>query len=674
MKKMKKKKTTKIIKEKKKDYKKKKIYTGFVELLKFGKAKVHADQFNTPVFIPKIYSNGANDGDEVEFILIDSPKMAAVEGQITKVIKRNSSEFVGVVNYTHGNYYVELDNRLKIKIKKKHLKRFDDADTGSIVVVKVEEWKEPLRGVVIEHLGQKSDPHVSMLTIARRHGFNPDFPEGVLAEIDGISQSFIDNYADGRTNLRNELIFTVDPTDAKDFDDAISITKNEDNTYDLGVHIADVSAFVKEGSATDKDALQRGFSLYLPSSVIPMLPTTLSNRLCSLNPEIDRLAFSCFMKIDFEGNILKYSFKESVINSKMRFDYKTYQECLDNLIDGKELSDEYKPFKDAILWSKELKDILLKKRVSEGSIGFELPEIKIELDEKGFAKNIFTYVLREANNIIEEFMLVANICAAKYLKSKENTLPGIYRIHERPNDVRMNEYILDIEEIGVDLGKLPNDLTNHKFIQDLLKKIKNLPNGDVLIYQFLRTMMKAKYSTENIGHYGLAFDMYTHFTSPIRRYADLMVHRLIKKHMKYEPIRKDLDNEKAMDRKAKFVSMREVKSIKAEYEAKDMKVAEFMVDKVGKSYTGIITTVTQNGAYVRLNEIPIEGMLHNRNQKDYYEFDEKKRILKGKRTGREFKTGNEVSIKVLASDTELLTIDFVLDEDKNDKKRGKDKK
>ena len=665
-----------------------KKYTGYIEILKSGSAWVNTDQLDIKIFIPRIYTSDANDGDEVEVILIKSPKMHSVEGKVVSITKRNSNEFVGELEITGDNrFFAICDNGIKVKLKNKKTRDFDinALKNKSLIVVEIMEWEKPVRGRIIEVLGDKNEPHVSLKKIARKHGFTEEFKPEILKELDYFSESFISNKGESRTDIRNEILFTVDPTDAKDFDDAITINKNEETgSFDLGVHIADVSAYISEGSLLDKEAFKRSFSLYLPSSVIPMLPVKLSNQLCSLNPNIDRLALSCFMKIDKNGRVLKYHFKETIINSKKRFDYKTFQQNIDLLSDKKELSDEFKPLENIFKWSKELKDILKQKRLNEGSIEFNLPEIKINIDkESGKATDIFVYKSYESNKIIEEFMLAANRCTADFLTKKSDKLTPIYRIHDKPNVDKILNYFDTLEEndIKITLPKkikkvisnkknnkqyIPQadssfDITDHKFVQEILEKVKQHENGDVLTSLFLRSMMKAKYSIDNIGHYGLAFDFYTHFTSPIRRYPDLMVHRMIKKHLKKLQINKKLDSKQIVDKKSRYCSIREIKSIKAEYEARDLKIAEYMYDKVGNNYSGQIVSITQYGAYIKLNEIPIEGMLHIKNQKDdRYEYKEDKKILKGIKTGKELSIGSKVDIILSGVDKELLLIDFIL--------------
>ena len=637
-----------------------KIYTGTIGLRKSGNGWVRCNELDVEIFIPRIYTRGAFDGDEVEVILIETPKVHNVEGKIINVTKRNSIQFVGELIKTRDRWFSRCDNGLKVKLSDKKEKKFRTLEDGTIIVVEIDKWEEPIRGHIIEVLGDKSDPHVSLKRIARKHGFYEKFPDGVFEELGHFTQDFIEQSAHGRADIKNEMAFTVDPTDAKDFDDAITISKSEEGIFDLGVHIADVSSYIEEGGELDKEALKRSFSLYMPSSVIPMLPKKLSNLLCSLNPDIERLSLSCFMQIDSLGHILKYNFKETVIKSAMRFDYKTFQENLEAVQNGKEIEEKYERFRDIFLWSKELKDILKNKRIKDGSIEFSLPEVKIEVDKDGKTTNIYKYISYESCNIIEEFMLSANRCAADMLTKKIGKLPAVYRIHDKPSEERIIEYFNDLEKNDIKFN-IPEDLTEHKFIQSVLAKVKTCENGDILTQNFLRSMMKAKYSTENIGHYGLAFKLYTHFTSPIRRYPDLLVHRLIKKHLHKLPINKKIDNQENYERMCKQASIQEMKSIKAEYEARDTKITEYMIEKIGNTYTGVIVSVTPYGAYVKLNEIPIEGMLHIRRQfDDKYEFNEDKKILKGQRTGNELFIGKDVEIEVADIDSEMLTIDFIL--------------
>lgn len=647
----------------------KKLYTGLFELKSSGNGWVICQQMDTDIFIPRIYTKNAQDGDTVEVELIATPKLKEVEGKVLRVITRNRTEFVGELKKTFHGSVVVTESGLKIKPSNLKIARYSELKPETMVVIKIDDWKDPLRGEIIEVLGDKNEPHISLMVIARKFGFYDKFPDAALSELEAFDQGYIDRLKIGREDLSKEPIFTVDPTDAKDFDDAINIKKHADGGYSLGVHIADVSAFIPEGSALDEEAAKRATSLYLPSSVIPMLPKKLSNLLCSLNPDIERLAMSCFMEFTADGTVTKFNFKESVIKSAMRYDYKIFQEQLDKVVNGEEPDEKYASFKEILLWSKELKDILRKKRSAEGSIEFDLPEIKIAVDENGKAIDIHPYEIRESNHIIEEFMLAANRCAAEYLEKRSGKLPAVFRIHDKPSEEKMHKFFRELELNKIKI-KAEGDITKHKFVQDLLLKIKKNDNGDYLMSGFLRSMMKAKYSTSNIGHYGLAFDLYTHFTSPIRRYPDLMVHRLIKKHLHTLSVNPKYDSPKEIEHRCQVSTMREIQAIKAEYEANDLKIAEFMSDKIGNAYSGVVISLSPFGAYVRLREIPIEGMLHIKKQTDdMYEYLEERSIIKGKRTGLELFVGKNVDIILQSVDRELQLIDFVLNKKCDDNKK-----
>ncbi len=634
-------------------------YTGIIQIRKNGNGKIISNEIEGDVFIPRIFTNDAFDGDEVEFVLIPAPKFWDIEGKVVKVLKRINTEFVGEIKHINDSMYVICDNGLKVRLSRKKVeKKWQELEEGTMVVIDVDDWRNQVNAHIIEVLGSKEDPHVTLTAIARKHGFREGFPKEVEDELEKYTQEFITHKLPDRTDIRHEKIFTIDPADAKDFDDAINISKNPDGSFELGVHIADVSSYIPEGGALDTEAASRGTSLYLPSSVIPMLPRKLSNYLCSLNPAVDRLAFSCFMRISADGEIVKYHFKETVMNSAFRFNYLEYQNLLDAALNGEKTDPKYDNFRQEAVWSKELKDILRTKRFREGGIEFELPEIKVVVDENGRTVDIHRYELHESNNIIEDFMLAANRCAAHFLFSKEDKLPGVYRIHDRPSLEKITDFFEELEANGI---KAPpaKDPTDHFYMQKILAVIKNSPSGDFLANTFLRTMMKAKYSTDNIGHYGLAFDLYTHFTSPIRRYPDLMVHRLIKKHMKKLPILKARDNKKYVQGLCMLASEREVKAIQAEYEARDLKIIEFMTDKIGKEYEAVVVTVMPYGVYVRMHEWPVEGLVRSRDQQsDLYEYDDRRKIFKGRRTGNELFVGKELRVKLKGVSRELLTIDF----------------
>ena len=636
-----------------------KSYTGIIQMRKNGNGKIASHDIEGDIFIPRIFTNDAYDGDEVEFVLIQTPKFWDIEGKVVRVLKRTNTEFVGEIKYLNNLMYVICDNGLKVRLSKKKVeKKWQDLEEGTMVVIDVDDWRNQVNAHIVEVLGDKEDPHVSLRAIARKHGFKDTFPKEVEDELDQYTQEFITHKIPDRTDVRHEKIFTIDPADAKDFDDAINIMKHPDGSFDLGVHIADVSSYIPEGGPLDTEAASRGTSLYMPSSVIPMLPRKLSNYLCSLNPDIERLAFSCFMKINSSGEITGYHFKETVMKSAFRFNYEEFQNLLDAALKGEETDPKYDDFRQIAVWSKELKDILRTKRFKEGGIEFELPEIKVVVDENGKTIDIHRYELHESNNIIEDFMLAANRCAAHFLSTKENKLPGVYRIHDRPSLDKIADFFEELEANGI-TPPPTEDPTDHFYMQKLLVIIKNSTSGDYLANNFLRTMMKAKYSTDNIGHYGLAFDLYTHFTSPIRRYPDLMVHRLIKKHIKRLSVNKARDNKRVIQGLCMLASEREVKAIKAEYEARDLKIIEFMIDKIGKTYEAVIVTVMPYGTYVRMKEWPVEGLVRTRDQqKDHYEYDDKKKVFKGRRTGDELFVGKEINVKLKGVNKELLTIDF----------------
>ncbi|MCK5761080.1 MAG: RNB domain-containing ribonuclease, partial [Candidatus Delongbacteria bacterium] len=421
-------------------------YEGIIQLKKNGSGRVNCFDIAANVFIPSIYTNGAFDNDKVEISLIESPKFFDVEGKVVRVLERSTSQYVGEIHIKNDQYFTACGNGMVIRLKKKKVeKKWKNIKEGILVVIEIDDWHDPITAHIVEVLGEKSDPHISLKRIARKYGFREEFSKKIMDSLDGYSQEFIGQKLAERTDLRHETIFTIDPTDAKDFDDAISIKKHDDGSFDLGVHIADVTSYIDEDSPLDKEAAYRGCSLYLPSSVVPMLPRKLSNYLCSLNPDVDRLAFSCFMRIDPKGNILKYHFKETVINSAMRFDYINFQQLFATLEKGEEPEEKYTDFKDLVKWSYELKRILKEKRKKEGSIEFDLPEIKVVLDEKGNTIDIRRYELFESNKLIEEFMLAANICSAAFLDKRSQKLPGVYRIHEKPSQEKILHFFDDLE-------------------------------------------------------------------------------------------------------------------------------------------------------------------------------------------------------------------------------------
>ena len=509
-------------------------------------------------------------------------------------------------------------------------------------------------------LGFEYEKDVDIKCIMAQYGLTPEFPSKVELSALAFGDRVYDEEIEGREDYTDHLIFTIDGEDAKDFDDAVEIEKTQ-NGYRLGVHIADVTYYVSENCALDIEARKRGTSVYLPGVVVPMLPTHLSNGLCSLNPNCDRLALSVIMDFDANGKIVAHEIKESIINSKYRMTY----DDVDAIIKGdKEKQEKYAELKDAIATMNELRLKLKSNRMSRGSIDFDFPEVRLTLDANGKAVNAYKVYSNDAQSLIEEFMLAANVCVAQQMYWAE--LPFIYRVHEKPSYEKINAFAKFAAQFGF-AYKGNRDNPHPGAFADMLSKIKG-SSKELMISKFmLRSLMKAKYSEENLGHFGLAFEHYCHFTSPIRRYPDLVIHRIIKEHIKYglTPNRQKFLSG-FVKKAAKSSSEAEINAMEAQREATDMKKAEYMAQKIGEKFHATISSITSFGIFAE-TDFGIEGLISVRDlDDDYYEYDEKTLTLIGKHTSKIYAIGDELTIKVKRADSKHKEIDFIIESGDND--------
>ena len=614
---------------------------GFIEIE--GEAE---DIFVAPEFV-----KSAMNGDIVSFRVIEEARDGMrAEGKIVDVLKRNVKVVVGTYQRSKNFGFVVVDDSKieDIYIPKNLKGKAKNNDKVVVQIVKYPENNKSAEGKIIEILGKADDTNVDLISVLRMYDLKQTFPKVVQTEVKEIPQ--VIHGIDGRVDLRDKEIFTIDGADTKDIDDAISLSKNGDN-YLLGVHIADVSTYVRENTPLDKEASKRGTSVYLIDTVIPMLPKELSNGICSLNPNVDRYALSIDMEIDKEGNVINKKIYKSVICSKMQMTYDNVYK----VVEENEVPVGYEKFKNTLLLMKELALILINKRKSKGAIDFEIPEAKILLDENDKVIEIKPRENTIANRIIEQFMVLANECIAEFFHSKE--IPFIYIIHETPDEDKIEKLKIFLNNINyiVDFAEevTPKDL------QRVVEKYKGKEEEKVVSTTILRTMRLAKYSNENIGHFGLALKDYCHFTSPIRRYPDLFIHRVISNYLD-----KKIDDKK----KAKFAKLAikfadmssdaERKAEEAERELEKIKMCEYMSEHIDEEFDGIISSVTSFGVFVEL-ENTIEGLVHVENMKDdYYIFDEKNVTMTGKNSKRVLKIGDKVRIKVIAADKMLRRIDF----------------
>lgn len=610
------------------------------------------------VYVNEKNINGAQDGDLVLFEYLNKDKERP-EGRIIKTIKRNYEPLVGEVILVDGEYFVKPDKKgANIYIPRDNL---NGAVEGHKVVVTP--LKEGNRvGKITKIIGHKNDVGVDILSFVYEYNFSPSFPDEVVEELDDIPSYLTEEeinkeLSSGRRDLRSEEIFTIDGSDTKDIDDAISLSKLDDGKYKLGVHIADVSYYVKEGTKLDDEAYFRGTSVYLVDRVLPMLPHKLSNGICSLNENEDRFAFSCVMIIDDKGDIGHYEIFKSIIRSRKKM---TYEE-VNKILEENTTSEDYKPFEKTLLLMNELSKILRKKMIRRGYIEFESTEAKIKVDENCHPTHIESRVQRSGEELIENFMIAANETVASSIYYKN--LPGIYRVHDKPDEKRLGEFMKFLSLHGyVVNGK--NKIDNPKDLQHILSQLEEVPEVRVLHDMAIRSQAKAVYSDINIGHFGLGSKCYSHFTSPIRRYPDLILHRLLKDYNYNYSDRIISERKEELPIECEHCSIREQEAQNCERDVDKMKKAEYMMDHIGEVYDGIISGVQEFGFFVEL-ENTIEGLVKAESIKgDYYVFDNDLMALIGKKSKKKYSFGDKVKVKVIRADKDRSEIDFEIYDDK----------
>lgn len=615
----------------------------------FGFVRVQDEE----IYIHESNLNGSIHGDEV-IVDVIKRKGFQIDGKIIKIIKRELRPMVGELIFSNNKYLVKLDNeqvKLTIEVNKKNLL---GAVVGHKVLVKlIKKIKNNYYiGTIIKIIGHKFDPGVDVLSIAYKYEINDVFPEVVLAEVQNIKEEVLEEEIKLRKDLRDELIFTIDGLDVKDIDDALSLKVLKNGNYLLGVHIADVSYYVNFNSEIDKEAYSRGTSVYLADRVIPMIPHKLSNGICSLNPLVDRLAITCEMEINNNGEVVNYNIFESVIQSKKQMVYDDINLILEKDIVPK----SYENFVDVLKNMKKLALILRKNKIRRGYIDFEIDEPKIVVNNKGRAIDVVLRNRGIGEKIIEDFMIVANETVAQTIYHLN--LPFIYRVHDKPKEEKIKSFLDFIKILGYRIN-LKKPFNAQNIINELHSK-KEFP---ILSRLMLRSMEKAIYDYKNIGHFGLGSKCYTHFTSPIRRYPDLIVHRLLRIYL----FKQKLDNntinywERELVNLTEHVSLKERNAIECEREVVDMKQAEYMETKIGHSYTGIISGVMSFGLFIELPNL-IEGLIKIEDLKDdYYIFDEATFSLKGVRKNKRYRLGDKIKVIVKGASKKDQTIDFIID-------------
>ena len=642
--------------------KKQQTVTGALSITSKGFGFIRTEQ-GPDVFISYDHLANGMDGDVVEARLLKKGQKPS--GKIVSIVKRSDRPIIGVFRFTKqgGKVYPE-DERLpsSLIVPEKEIKQSSlegELRNGKIVMARLLQWSDPSKkpeGTIEQIIGDKEEPGVDLKVVALSRDLSLDFPRPVEQEAENIPLPEIDSVLTQRTDLRETSSFTIDPETAKDFDDAVSLIQLPSGLLELGVHIADVSHFVPENSKIDKEAWNRGTSVYLVNHVLPMLPEYLSNDICSLVPGKPRLTFSVIVELTSMGEARNYRIEETVIESKRRFTYKE----VEAIINGKE-----DPFAPTIHMMQMLSQVLRKRREEQGSIDFDMTEQFIDLDDEGIPRMIQPKERLEAHKLVEEFMLLANRTVAEHIESEEKSrkekIPFIYRIHEKPAAEDVEAFLSAVSNLGIPykVGETvePDDYRN------ILTIIENLDFKDFVEKIALQSMTKAVYSTENKGHFGLAFDAYTHFTSPIRRYPDLIVHRLLKRYLK-----KGRGRIPASPRLITFLertctqsSVMEKRAVGAEREYTKIKSLEFLSRKVGKVYQGVISGVTSFGLFVELSRYLIEGLVPiSELRDDFYTFDEQQYRYVGEKTGKIYRLGDRVTVKIKQVSVEDRKADFIL--------------
>lgn len=632
------------------------IKTGIFSATQKGFGFVIIEEESEDIFIPENATKGAMHGDKVAIMINKERTGKRQEGMVLRILDRGMKEIVGTFQKSKNYGFVIPDNQKfshDIFVPKEHTK---GAVTGHKVLVTVTNYGDEdhnPEGRVVEIIGHSNDPGVDIMSVVKAYDLPVEFPKDVFRVLDFIPDEIDQNEISNRMDIREMQTITIDGEDAKDLDDAVSLTK-EGDIYHLGVHIADVTHYVKEGAALDKEAFRRGTSVYLVDRVIPMLPHKLSNGICSLNPGVDRLALSCFIDIDSKGNVIGHRIAETVIRSDSRMTYSDVSKIIEDK--DEELIKKYEDLVPMLMLMLELSEVLKSRRHRRGAINFDFPESKIIVDYNGKPIEIREYERNKATKIIEEFMLIANETVAEDYFWQE--IPFLYRTHDNPDEEKIKALAIFINNFGYSI-RIGNEDIHPKELQKLLNRIEDTPEEALISRLTLRSMKQAKYTVANTGHFGLSAKYYTHFTSPIRRYPDLQIHRIIK-----ENINGRLDEErrshyeKILYEVANHSSRTERRADEAEREVEKMKKVEYMMEHIGEVFDGVISGITNWGIYVELPNT-IEGMVRvSEMEDDYYLYDEERYQMVGEHTKKIYKLGQKVKVEVVNADKLLRTIDF----------------
>ncbi|MGE7545895.1 ribonuclease R [Sporosarcina newyorkensis] len=610
------------------------------------------------VFIPPHEVNGAMNGDTVLVRVAGDSHGDRREGVITRIVERKTTTVVGTYVERDGYGFVLLDDKklpMDVFVEKGNTL---EAVDGHKVIVEITHWPDNTQsatGMIVKILGHKNDPGVDILSIIHKHGIAVEFPQEVIDHAMSVPTTVQEEDFFKRKDLRNDMTITIDGADAKDLDDAIALVRDDDGSYRLFVHISDVSYYVTENSPMDAEAADRGTSVYLTDRVIPMLPHRLSNGICSLNPGEDRLTLTCEMKVDQNGKVVEHEIYPSVINSNYRMTYTDVYEIIDN--QDEELSKKYEEIVPMLNDMAKLAAILRQKRQDRGAIDFDFKESKILVDEEGWPTDVVIVERTVSERLIEEFMLIANETVAEHFHWLQ--VPFLYRIHEDPKEEKLQRFFEFLTNFGIVVKGTGNQV-HPRALQEIVESIEGLPEESVISTMLLRSMQQAKYFEESLGHFGLSTDYYTHFTAPIRRYPDLIVHRLIRTYL----FEKDLSQttishwSARLPEIAQHTSERERRAVDAERDTNALKKAQYMMDKIGEEFEGVVSSVTNFGIFVEL-ENTVEGLVHVQNMNDdYYRFDDRQMIMIGERSGKQFRIGDEVEVRVISVKPEEQAVDF----------------
>ena len=642
-------------------------YIGVVDMASRGNAYVVIEDFDHDVFISSNNRRKALHGDTVELYIYKRNHNGKKEGEITQIIKRARSEYVGVVQMNPKFAFVVPDsNKMPVDVfipLSKTLK----AQDGDKVLVTLEDWPEKAdcpNGSIKKILGKPGEHNTEIHSILAEYGLPYEFPSNVEDYANNINTLISEKEIQERRDMRSTLTFTIDPKDAKDFDDALSFKKLPNGNYEIGVHIADVSHYLQEGTILDDEAYERATSVYLVDRVVPMLPEVLSNNACSLRPKEEKLTFSTVFEINKNGIIEKEWFGRTVTYSDARFAYEEAEHIIEtkqcNIPKNISITNKaYKtttPIKEAVIKLNELAKIMREERMKAGAISFDKVEVKFNLDKTNNPVDVFFKTSKDANKLIEEFMLLANKKVAEFIGKQSPEKTFIYRTHDEPNDVKLQGLQRIVSKFGHQLN-FQNKATTTKSLNNLLKKVKGTKEQNLVDTLTIRCMSKAEYSTKNIGHYGLAFDYYSHFTSPIRRYPDVMVHRLLQYYLDGNKE----TNQALYEEKCKHSSNMEGLATKAERDSIKYMQVKYMQDHQKDNFLGVISGVTEWGMYVEIIENKCEGMIRIKDIKgDFYKFNAEEHALIGERTKTKYQLGDQVEVQVKKADLLKKHLDFVL--------------